>query len=168
MSKSDRVFAAARGQEVDRVPVSAWWHDYLREWSPEGLAAATVEDYRKYDWDFIKVNPRACFYAEDWGSRFLASGQPDRSPELIEPAVKSPPDLRRIAPLDVTRGAYGQQLTALAIIARELAGEAPFIQTVFSPLHLLRHCGVGLRRSHLCQRFRPFRPALRCDCAGGR
>ncbi len=142
MSKSDRVLAATRGHEVDRVPVSAWWHDYLREWSPEGLAAATLEAYRKYDWDFIKVNPRACFYAEDWGSRFRASGQPDRSPELIEAAVKSPADLRCIEPLDVTRGAYGEQLAALAIIARELAGEAPFIQTVFSPLAVMsRLCG---------------------------
>ncbi|MEE8369644.1 MAG: uroporphyrinogen decarboxylase family protein [Dehalococcoidia bacterium] len=150
MSKSDRVFAAARGQEVDRVPVSAWWHDYLREWSPEGLAAATLEAFRKYDWDFIKVNPRACYYAEDWGSRFLASGQPDRSPKLIEAAVKSPSDLRRIGPLDVTRGAYGQQLAALAIIDRELAGEAPFIQTVFSPLAVMsRLCGTTERVKEL-------------------
>ena len=137
MSKSNRVFAALRGQEVDRVPASAWWHDFLREWSPEGLAQATLEAYRKYDWDFIKVNPRASYYAEDWGSRFRPSGQPDRAPELIEPAIKSPEQLRRIQPLDAAQGAYGEQLAALAIIARDLKGEAPFIQTVFSPLAVM-------------------------------
>ena len=146
MSKSDRVFAALRGEELDRVPVSAWWHDFLREWSAEGLALATLEAYRKYDWDLIKVNPRACYYAEDWGSRFRASGQPDRAPELIEPAIKSPPELRRLEPLDVSRGAYGQQVAALSVIARELAAEVPFIQTVFSPLAAMtRLCGSTAR-----------------------
>jgi len=137
MTKRDRVFAALNGQEVDRVPVAAWWHDFLREWSPQGLTEATLEAYSKCDWDFIKVNPRACYYAEDWGSRFRPSGRPDRPPELIEPAVKSPPDLRRIRPLDVSRGAYGEQLMALSLIARGLDGQAPFIQTVFSPLAVM-------------------------------
>ncbi|MBI2913768.1 MAG: uroporphyrinogen decarboxylase [Chloroflexi bacterium] len=135
MTKRERVFAALKGDAGDRVPVSAWWHDFLREWSAEGLAEATLEAYRKYDWDFIKVNPRASYYAEDWGPRFRH--YPDRQPELIEPAVKSPEDLRRIRPLDVSHGAYGEQLAALAIIARELRGEAPFIQTVFSPLAVM-------------------------------
>lgn len=134
MSKPERVFAAIRGDEVDRVPVSAWWHDFAREWSPVGLAEATLEAYRCYDWDFIKVNPRACYYAEDWGARYQQSDQPHQQPKLIEPGVTSPQDLRRIRPLDVSRGAYGEQLAALSIIATELDGEAPFLQTVFSPL----------------------------------
>jgi uroporphyrinogen decarboxylase len=134
MSKPERVFAALRGEEVDRVPVSAWWHDFAREWSPQGLADATLEAYRRYDWDFIKVNPRACYYAEDWGARYQQSDQPHQQPELLQPGVASPQDLRRVRPLDVSRGAYGEQLLALSIIARELAGEAPFIQAVFSPL----------------------------------
>jgi uroporphyrinogen decarboxylase len=134
MSKPERVFAALRGEEVDRVPVSAWWHDFPREWSSRGLAEATLLAYRRYDWDFIKVNPRACYYAEDWGARYQQSENPKQQPRLVEPAVKSPQDLGRVRPLDVSRGAYGEQLEALSIIARELAGEAPFIQTVFSPL----------------------------------
>ncbi|HEU4758860.1 MAG TPA: uroporphyrinogen decarboxylase family protein [Dehalococcoidia bacterium] len=135
LSRIDRVLAALRGGEVDRVPVSAWWHDFAREWSPEGLAEATLEAYRKFGWDFIKVNPRATYYAEDWGARFRAS--PDRQPELLEAAVRSAEDLARIQPLAPAQGAYSEQLAALAIIARDLAGEAPFIQTVFSPLAVM-------------------------------
>jgi uroporphyrinogen decarboxylase len=134
MSKLERTFAALRGDEVDRVPVSAWWHDFAREWSPEGLAEATLETYRRYDWDFVKVNPRACYYGEAWGARYQQSDQPHQAPNLIEPGVASPDDLRRIGPLDVTQGAFGEQLAALSLIAKDLNGEAPFIQTVFSPL----------------------------------
>ena len=59
MKKRDRVFAALRGDEVDRVPVSAWWHDFPREWDAESLAATTVEAYEAFNWDWIKINPRA-------------------------------------------------------------------------------------------------------------
>jgi hypothetical protein len=55
MSKAERVTAALKGRAVDRRPVSAWWHDYKREWSAADLAEATLEYYRKYGWDYIKV-----------------------------------------------------------------------------------------------------------------
>ncbi len=132
MTKRDRVVAALRGTSVDRVPVSAWWHDYPREWSAEGLAQATLEAYRAYGWDFVKVNPRASYYGEDWGARY--ERHDDRQPDLLAPAISAPEHLRRIQPLDITQGAYGEQLESLRIIARELNREAPFVQTVFSPL----------------------------------
>jgi len=134
LTKRERVLAALRGEEVDQVPVSAWGHDYLREWTAEGLAEATLEAYRRYDWDFIKVNPRASYYAEDWGCRYQASGRADAPPQTLAVAVKSAADLRSLRPLDPSRGAYGEQLAALRLIRDGLSGEAPFIQTVFSPL----------------------------------
>jgi len=134
LTRTQRVFAALRGDDVDRVPVSAWWHDFAREWSPEGLAEATVEAYRQYGWDFIKVNPRACYYAEDWGARYVQADAANKQPILVEPGISSPEHLSRIRPLDISTGAYGQQLESLRIIGERLAGEAPFIQTVFSPL----------------------------------
>jgi len=144
LTKRERVLAALRGAEVDHVPVSAWGHDFLREWTAEGLAEATLEAYRRYDWDFIKVNPRASYYAEDWGCRYQPSGRADAPPQTLAVAVKSAADLRRLRHLDPSRGAYGEQLAALRLIRDGLAraggasasggGEASFIQTVFSPL----------------------------------
>jgi len=134
-TKTERVQAALRGQSVDRAPVSAWWHDYEREWSAAGLAESTLEAFRKYDWDFIKVNPRYSYYAEDWGAVY----QPydDRLPQITEKPVQSPGDLRKILPLDPTKGAWGEQLDALRLVADGVAGQAPFIQTVFSPLAVM-------------------------------
>jgi uroporphyrinogen decarboxylase len=139
MTKRERVLAALRGDEVDHVPVSAWGHDFLREWAAEGLAEATLEAYGRYDWDFIKVNPRASYYVEDWGGRFQPSGRADAPPQTLAVAVSSTADLRSLRPLDPSLGAYGEQLAALRLIRDRLAsasggGEAPFIQTVFSPL----------------------------------
>ncbi len=135
MSKTERVTAALKGQAVDRAPVSAWWHDYKREWSAAELAEATLEYYRKYGWDYIKVNPRFSYYAEDWGATYRRYD--DRMPEIDHPAVSSPEDLRRFKALDGTAGAFAEQLEALRLIAGGLGGEAPFIQTVFSPLAVM-------------------------------
>jgi len=70
MTKNERVAAALKGDHVDAVPVSAWWHDFEREWSASDLAEATLEAYRKYDWDFIKVNPRASYFGEAFGAKY--------------------------------------------------------------------------------------------------
>jgi uroporphyrinogen decarboxylase len=137
MTRAQRTFAALSGDEVDRPPVSAWWHDFPREWSAPGIAEATLEAHRRYDWDFIKVNPRACYYAEDWGAKYVQAEESGRQPVLVEPGVSSPEQLALIEPLDVSKGAYGEQLKGLEIIAAELKGEAPFIQTVFSPLAVM-------------------------------
>jgi uroporphyrinogen decarboxylase len=134
LTKRERVLAALRGAEVDHVPVSAWGHDFLREWTAEGLAEATLDAYRRYDWDFIKVNPRASYYAEDWGCRYQPSGRADAPPKTLATVINSATDLRGLHPLDPSLGAYGEQLAALRLIRDGLAGEAPFIQTVFSPL----------------------------------
>jgi uroporphyrinogen decarboxylase len=135
MTKTERVDAALHGKPADRTPVSAWWHDYAREWSAEKLAEATLEYYRTYGWDYIKVNPRFSYYAEDWGATYRRYD--DRMPEIDKPAVSSTEDLRKIEPLDVTNGAYREQLDGLRLIGASLGGEAPFIQTVFSPLAVM-------------------------------
>jgi uroporphyrinogen decarboxylase len=137
MTKTKRTLAALRGEEVDRPPVSAWWHDFPREWSAAELAEATMEAYRKYDWDFIKVNPRFSYYAEDWGAKYVMAADEASQPPLTEPGVSAPEDLSRIKPLDVSKGAYGEQLEALRLIAKELKKQAPFIQTVFTPLAVM-------------------------------
>ena len=135
MTKNDRVEAALNGDDVDRVPVSAWWHDYAREWSAAGLAEATLESYREYDWDFVKVNPRFCYYAEPWGTDYTR--YTDRMPEPKTIAVQGAADLPKIKVVDGTAGAFAEQLESLELIASGHGGEAPFIQTVFSPLAVM-------------------------------
>jgi len=143
MNKRERVTAALAGKPVDRVPASFWGHDFLREWTPQGLADAMLESFRRFDWDYMKVNPRATYYAEAWGCRYRPSGSSTRAPEVVDFVLKSAADLERIKPLDVSRGPFAEQLEALRLIGRGLAGEAPFIQTVFSPLAVVGRLANG-------------------------
>ena len=134
MSKTERVLAATRGQAVDRVPVSAWWHDFAREWSAEDLAGRPLEQYRKYDWDFIKVNPRASYFAEDWGAKYAAARGPPAGPH------RAGVSLRRTCTASsrwTARGVWRRATRSARLIADGLSGEAPFIQTIFSPLAMM-------------------------------
>lgn len=70
MTKRERVEAALAGRPVDRIPVSAWSHLLPAEKTTAALADAAVKWFRDYDWDWIKVNPRATVFAEGFGARF--------------------------------------------------------------------------------------------------
>ena len=67
MQHKERVRAVLAGEPVDRLPVSVWGHDFLREGSAADLANQTVERHRQYDYDFVKINPRWTLFAEPWG-----------------------------------------------------------------------------------------------------
>lgn len=144
MNKRERVDAALRGVAVDRVPISFWGHSYLREWSAAGLADAMLENYHAYDWDWIKVNPRASYHVEDWGGELVRSNDPNHGPAFKHPAVREPADFRRIRPLEPHQGVLGEQLEALTQIRDNLKGEAYFVQTIFSPLSVAKYL-VGNR-----------------------
>jgi uroporphyrinogen decarboxylase len=144
VNKRERVDAALTGRPVDRVPISFWGHDYLREWSPAGVADAMLENYHAHDWDYMKVNPRASYHVEDWGGELVRSNDPNHGPIFTRPAVTEPGDWRRLRPLPPDRGVLGEQLDALRQIAANLKGEAYFAQTIFSPLSIAKYL-VGNR-----------------------
>jgi uroporphyrinogen decarboxylase len=145
MTKRERVMAALKGDDVDRVPVSFWGHDFLREWSPEDLAAVMLEPVRAFDYDYLKVNPRATYYAEAWGCRYRPSNDPMRGPQTESYVLQDVSDLEKVGTVSVDDDPFPEQLASLSIIANELNGEVPFVQTVFSPLSVLGRLADGNR-----------------------
>lgn len=139
MTKKERVVAALRGEALDRVPISFWGHSYLKEWSAEELAQAMLENYHRYDWDYVKVNPRASYHVEDWGATLERSTDANRGPRFTSWPVREPGDWRRLRPLHPEQGVLGEQLRALRQIRDGLADEAFFVQTIFSPLSVAKY-----------------------------
>jgi uroporphyrinogen decarboxylase len=135
MTHRERIRAALRGENVDRVPVSMWRHFFSRETSAESLAEAMLGFQEQFDWDFMKVNPRASYHVEDWGVKTKYHG--DTEPEVTERPVKNPDDWLKIKVLDVNKGILKEHLTSLEIIARGLKGKLPFIMTVFTPISIV-------------------------------
>lgn len=143
MNKHERVAAALAGERVDRPPVSTWRHYVDREQKPLDLADAMLEYHRAYDWDFVKVNPRATYFAEAWGNTYDFGRYISVVPTVTRVALQSIGDLHGITPVDPTGGPFGEQLEALDLIRRGLDGDAPMIQTVFSPLSVIAWMAGG-------------------------
>lgn len=160
MNKRERVDAALRGDAVDRVPISFWGHSYLKEWTAEGLAEAMLDNYRTYDWDYMKVNPRASYHVEDWGTTLERPTDPNHGPTFTSWPVNEAADWKRLRRLDADRGVLGEQLEALRQIRAGLRGEAYFIQTIFSPLSIAKYL-VGNRAEPVTRSIQDDPDALR-------
>jgi uroporphyrinogen decarboxylase len=136
LSKRERVDAALRGAPVDRAPVAAWRHFIPAERDAATLAEAHLRFLQEFDWDWLKVNPRATYYAEAWGNQYDFDDYAGVLPRLVGGTIESPADLDRIQPLGPTSAAFAEQLDLLDRIKAGI-GDARFVQTVFSPLSAL-------------------------------
>ncbi len=134
MKHKERLAGLLRGDKIDRTPVSAWNHFYDQETNAENLAKAMLSFQQRYDWDFMKINPRATYYVEDWGVKMKFLGRENGKHLRLESPVKSSDDWLNIKTLDIKAGAYGEQLKAVNLIKDGLRGNLHFFQTVFSPL----------------------------------
>jgi uroporphyrinogen decarboxylase len=159
MNKKERVDAALRGDQVDRIPASMWGHDFEREWGAQSLAEAMVENFTLYDWDFMKVNPRACYHVEGWGVKVRPSGDKYTAPIFEDTPIKSSSDWKRIRPLEPDRGALGEQLRALQLINHAIGFDAYFVQTIFCPLGVAKYL-AGNNAEPVLQTLREDRAAM--------
>jgi len=151
MTSRERIMATLDGRAVDRPPVSFWGHVYHRECGAAELVEATLEAWREYRWDWVKLNPRKHYHVEPWGVSYRYPGVPDVKPELAAWPIHAGADWARITPRPPDQGALGEQLEAVRRLRRALPAEVPLIETVFTPLAVLGEmtATVGELRAHL-------------------
>ena len=127
MTKKERILAAINGEETDRIPYSAYIHSTVHERSVENFTRFTLNFFRKYDPDYIKV-----MYDENYDTpvnhQFLRSVGLWRELEEFEPHL----------------GAFGRQIERLKRIKDAVGDDVPVIQTIYSALHV-GHRLAGLR-----------------------
>src|SRR3954454_19009370 len=105
MTKQQRITAALHNQPVDRPPVSLWRHFFECERTAEDLAGAMLAFHKKYDWDWMKVNPRGSYHVEDGGvtTDYGAGGQYD-TPTTTSYPIQSVGDLGKLKLLSPDAG----------------------------------------------------------------
>ena len=156
MTKRQRLAAAIAGLPVDRLPVALWRHFFVEETTREGLVGAMVRWQRTYDWDFLKINPRAGYHVEDWGNRYEFSGSEHVPPTLVRARIHEPDDFRRLDRLTLgarradaqTPGArvapvLTEHLKAVADLRQALGPDVPMLMTVFTPMSIAADLAGG-------------------------
>jgi uroporphyrinogen decarboxylase len=134
MDKFERLRATIRGEKTDRPPVALWRHFPVDDQDGEKLAAATIAYQRQFDFDFVKVSPSSSFCLRGWGAEDKWAGNPEGTREYTRRPIGEAQDWRGLKLLDPQEAGLREQLRCLEILSRQLKGEAPFIQTIFSPL----------------------------------
>ena len=146
---------------ADRPPVGAWGHTYREEWSPEDLAAITIDRARQFGWDFVKFQPRATCFAEAFGSVYKPAGHRLKGPILLSQAVSDLEGWRTVA--ESNPKALHDQAESIGMVTRELGPGVPVMQTLFSPLTVAGYL-VGKSKSRVVRELRQHpelvRPAL--------
>lgn len=136
-SKQDRFHALLSGERADRPIVSGWRHFIDKEQNAEDLADITISFTKKYDWDWVKINPRATYLAEAWGNQYDYTDY-----QTVFPRQKSTviPAAESLWELEVKKAAQTpslqEHLEAVRKIRQGLP-DVPLLQTVFSPLTVL-------------------------------
>jgi uroporphyrinogen decarboxylase len=136
MNHKERVSAVLSGKLVDRIPVATWGHDFLREWSAEELAAHTIERHHKFDYDFIKLNPRWTMFAEPWGNTYQPPAT-QKFPRLTHKIVNCAADISAVPVVSPDHPVLQEHVSALRQVVVEIGDDVDIIATVFSPLSVL-------------------------------
>ncbi len=161
MERRERVMAALKGERVDRPPVALWRHFPEDDQTAAGLARATAEWQRRWEWDFVKVTPTSGYPVEDWGATFEYRPNDHGTRTLLTHPVRSREDLEALRLLNVHAGVYGRELKALSLLRAELGDEELILETVFSPLNTLHRLAGDFFFTAMREFPTQFRSALR-------
>ena len=94
-SKQERMAAVMNGEPADRPPVTAYRHFPGYEEDAKLIAEAMVGFQKKYDWDWVKINPSAVYYYEPWGNVYDYEHYQGTVPTRVSWAVHEPEQLER-------------------------------------------------------------------------
>lgn len=138
MDSHERVYAALRGEEVDRPPVALWRHFPESDQTAGGLARAVADWQVRWQWDFVKVTPTSGYYFEDWGGSFVyePQGNEHGTRTVLSRPVRTADALAGLPVLDVHQGVYGRELQCLRELRKLLSDRTPVLETIFSPLNV--------------------------------
>jgi len=116
LTKKERVLSAVKGESVDRIPFSLWYHFRWLEFpSGEPLAEEELRFYKMYDPDFLKV----------------MHDIPYELPEGVS-VIENPEDWYKLDILSEDTKNFSAQRKALDIIIRNLPDDGFVIDTIFS------------------------------------
>ena len=123
--------------------MSLWRHFFHREKTADLLTDAMIEWEEKWQWDFLKLNPAACYHVLDWGAGYQFFEDPLREPELVTPVILQASDIEKVRALDVHRGTLGDQLQVIRRLRDHFGPKLPIVETVFSPIEIAHRLMQG-------------------------
>lgn len=142
-SKKERMEAVLGGELADRPPVTCYHHFPELEHGGARQMADTFLDFQKqYDWDCVKLNPRAVYYYEAWGNTYDYSRYNDVVPTRTSNVIKDFRDLEKIEEMTGSEPIWQEQYDTARMVVEGVNGEVPVFAGAFTPIGILLNlCG---------------------------
>ena len=143
-TKRERVEAVLNGEMPDRPPITCYHHFPEFEHSGAQLMADTMLSFQKdYDWDFVKINPRAVYYYEAWGNTYDYDRYNDVVPTRTSNLIHDWKDLEKVQEMTGEEPIWQEQYeTARKIVEGVKEDDVPVFAGAFTPIGILLNlCG---------------------------
>lgn len=144
-TKKERFEAVLNHELADRPPVSAWRHFTEKEHSGADLFVETMLKWQNtYDWDYVKLQPRASYYEEAWGGQFDYNDYEGVLPKVVKDPISGVADLEKITVLPGDQGVFAEQIEVIQKMKAGLNEDIPMFQTMMCPTSVLQKlCAVN-------------------------
>lgn len=142
-TKQDRVAAVLNGELADRPPITCYHHFPEFEHGGAELMANTMLDFQKtFDWDYVKMNPRAVYYYEAWGNTYDYEHYNDVVPTRTSNIIHDWRDLEKVTEMTGEEPIWQEQYETTRRIVEGVKGEVPVFAGAFTPIGILLNlCG---------------------------
>ncbi|MBO7676547.1 MAG: hypothetical protein J6S49_03425 [Erysipelotrichaceae bacterium] len=152
MTKKERIYAAVKGEETDKLPYAIWTHLPGIDMDPVRLAEETYRFFKTYDTDLIKTMNNGMYAIEDFGCEVDYSQiEKGGVAKLISTPVVTPDDWDKIKPMKIEDcKAIQRELYSLKLLLEKVKDdEVPVIFTVFSPFTTANKLSGNKQLEHL-------------------
>ena len=105
--KFDKIESAVKGEELDEIPVSIWWHFPRRDLEADSLCERSLAFQRRFNPDLMKVCPSGGYASIAWGAEIEYYGKATGAPRTKVPRIRSLEDWGSLEELDVNDGILG-------------------------------------------------------------
>jgi uroporphyrinogen decarboxylase len=123
--------------------ISLWRHFLDREKTVDELTTSMIAWQERWNWDYLKINPPACYHALDWGAEYEFFNDPFAEPKLRKPAILTARDIDSLVSPDPSRGVLGDQLAVIRNLRSHFGPGLPIYETVFSPIEIAHRLMSG-------------------------
>ena len=134
MDKFDLIKKSFKAEPTEKVPYAIWKHFPEFDKTPEGLFEAQMNFQNKFDSDIMKISVSGRAFAADFGAEVGGYDPVSGSRIGLKYPIETLEDWWNVKEIDVTKGEFGKQISAMKLVHREVEGKIPTMMTVFSPL----------------------------------
>ena len=138
LSKKERVLAVLEREAVDRPPISAWRHFTESEHNGvDPFVEAMLNWQEKWDFDYMKLQPRASYYEEAFGAEFDYTKYAGVLPTCIKAPIEKESDFDALTEVPGSHNIFQEQAEVIRKIREKVGDEIPIFQTIMCPTSIL-------------------------------